>query len=61
MTNYESITTMNVDELAEYLCMEYINDCDRCPCDEYNHRECYGSNVDCVELIKKWLGLEVKK
>ena len=46
---------MDVYELAEFL---YHADCDICPCDKYNYKECYEDNCDCIGMIAKWLKFE---
>ena len=58
MTRIEKIQNMTANELAQEL---YKADCDTCPCDKYNYRECYSSNdCRCIEIIEKWLNSECK-
>jgi len=61
MTNFERIKNMTVDELAKEL---YKEDCNSCPCDKYDYKECYQNNsedMSCVEIIKRWLEMDCYK
>jgi len=49
---------MTIDELAEELFKE---DCNSCPCDKYDYKECYEDNsedISCIEIIKRWLEMD---
>jgi hypothetical protein len=58
MTNYERIKNMTIEELASELYMNFISNCDQCPCDRLNYKECYTSGYTCAEIIQKWLNVE---
>lgn len=53
----DRIKSMDIYELAEFL---YHADCDICPCDKYNHKECYKDNCDCIGMIVRWLKSKVE-
>lgn len=58
MTNLEKFRAMPSYKLAAKLYLDYISDCNYCPCDKYNFKECYEETCDCICLIEKWLELE---
>lgn len=55
MTNYEKIIGMTVEEIADQLNKQ---NCNYCPCDEFDYKECYEDKCDCYGLILKWLNSE---
>ena len=55
MNNFQKIKTMTEDELATYLYLFYINDCNECPVQRYDYKQCYQEKYDCIPLIEKWL------
>lgn len=56
ITNYERITTMSVEEMAEYI-VHNINPCAYCV---YNGKD-HSNGYDCYEGVQKYLESEVQE
>ena len=55
MNNFQKIKSMTEEELATFIYLYFINDCNNCPADKYEYKACLQEGCDCSKLVEKWL------
>ena len=55
MNNFQKIKTMTESELADYLYLFYVTNCNNCPCGRHDYKECLKDDCDCHGVVEKWL------